>query len=134
MTTFSVCFTNFGPYHLARLRALSSRLERSGDRLLAIEVADQERRYPWSRGSDAEPFAWTTLFPGRDLETITREECVRAMNRLLDEERPDALGIVGYSRPESMAAPGGPVGRGGRPSDGWRSSGDRPPANWGRKR
>ena len=23
---FSVCFTNFGPYHLARLRALAARL------------------------------------------------------------------------------------------------------------
>ena len=26
MTTMSVCFTNFGPYHLARLRALAARL------------------------------------------------------------------------------------------------------------
>ncbi len=100
----SVCFTNFGPYHLARLRALANRLEQSGDRLLAIEVADQERRYPWSRASGSEPFEWTTLFPGRTLESISREECVRGMRRLLEAERPDALGIVGYSRPESMAA------------------------------
>ena len=104
MMTFSVCFTNFGPYHLARLRALAGRLARSGDRLLAIEVADLEHRYPWTRAEGSEPFEWATLFPGRALESIPRDQCVRAMTRLLDQERPEALGIVGYSRPESMAA------------------------------
>jgi 1,2-diacylglycerol 3-alpha-glucosyltransferase len=104
MTTISVCFTNFGPYHLARLRALANRLERSGTRLLAIEVADCQRQYPWSRSSDPEPFQWATLFPERALETISRQECARGMKRLLDSERPDALAMVGYVRPESMAA------------------------------
>ena len=104
MKTVAVCFTNFGPYHLARLGALSDRLERSGHRLLAIEVAGQERRYPWSRESGPRSFDRTTLFEGRALETIPSAACARAMDRLLDVERPDALGIVGYSRPESMAA------------------------------
>ncbi len=104
MTTVSVCYTNFGPYHLARLRALAARLGRSGGRLLAVEVAGQERRYPWSRVSGSETFEWVTLFPGRAMEAIAPADCVRAMRRFLDRERPDALGIVGYSRPESMAA------------------------------
>ena len=104
MTTLSVCFTNFGPYHLARLRALAVRLLVTGDRLLAIEVADQEERYPWARGQSREPFDWLTLFPGRALESIPADACRRAMLALLDRERPDVLGIVGYARPESMAA------------------------------
>jgi 1,2-diacylglycerol 3-alpha-glucosyltransferase len=103
MSRVSVCFTNFGPYHLARLRALAEALANRGDELLAIEVADQERRYPWARGERAEPFTWTTLFEGRTLEQIPAEECSRAMSSLLDLKQPDALGIVGYSRPESMA-------------------------------
>ena len=101
---FTACFTNFGPYHLARLRALAARLGQSSGQLLAVEVAGQERRYPWSRASGSETFEWITLFPGRALEAIAPTECVRAMRRVLDRERPDALGIVGYSRPESMAA------------------------------
>jgi 1,2-diacylglycerol 3-alpha-glucosyltransferase len=99
----SVCFTNFGPYHLARLRALAGLLADRGDELLAYEVADAEILYPWDRSRAAEPFAWTTLFPGRALETIPRDACAREMARALDRDRPDALGIVGYSRPESMA-------------------------------
>ena len=41
--TFAVCFTNFGPYHLARLRALAGRLAEDGIRLVAYEVADREQ-------------------------------------------------------------------------------------------
>ena len=48
---FAVCFTNLGPYHLARLRALAGRLREHGDGLIAYEVAATERTYPWQRRS-----------------------------------------------------------------------------------
>jgi glycosyltransferase involved in cell wall biosynthesis len=101
---FSLCFTNFGPYHLARLRALASRLAARGDRLIAYEVAGEERTYPWARSRRDEPFAWVTLFPDRVLETIEPQACRSAMLDALEFDRPDVLGIVGYARPESVAA------------------------------
>jgi len=100
----SVCFTNFGPYHLARLRALGTALHQTGDRLIAYELADAEDRYPWARQEGAEPFTWTTLFTGRSMESIPSRDCSRAMTIALDRDRPDVVGIVGYARPESMAA------------------------------
>lgn len=100
----AVCFTNFGPYHLARLRALALRLRASGDCLIAYEVAGNERTYPWQRRCNEEPFDWITLFPDRTLETLTPGECAHAMVAVLDRDQPDALGIVGYTRPESVAA------------------------------
>jgi 1,2-diacylglycerol 3-alpha-glucosyltransferase len=103
MTT-AVCFTNFGPYHLARLRALAARLAETGDRLIAYEVAGQERRYPWKCDRAPELFEWITFFPDRVLEAIDADSCRRAIERALDRDRPDAVGIVGYVRPESMAA------------------------------
>jgi glycosyltransferase involved in cell wall biosynthesis len=103
MMTLAVSFTNFGPYHLARLRALALLLERSGGRLIAYETASTERLYPWLRSRRAEPFEWITLFPDRVLETISRAACARAMHEALERDRPDALGVVGYWRPESMA-------------------------------
>jgi 1,2-diacylglycerol 3-alpha-glucosyltransferase len=102
--TFAVCFTNFGPYHLARLRALAARLAADGSRLIAYEVAASEQTYPWSRSRFEEPFTWITLFPDRALETIDPAACRRAMALALERDRPDALGLVGYARPESMAA------------------------------
>ena len=100
---FAVCFTNFGPYHLARLRALASGLRKRGDGLIAYEVAGREQTYPWQRPQKAEPFDWISLFPDRVLETLTPADCVTAIVRALDRDQPDALGIVGYARPESMA-------------------------------
>ncbi len=102
--TFAVCFTNFGPYHLARLRALASALAKRGDHLIAYEVAGAEERYPWARSSGGEAFTWTTFFPNRPVEGLSGADCARAMERALDRDRPDALGIVGYARPECMSA------------------------------
>jgi 1,2-diacylglycerol 3-alpha-glucosyltransferase len=102
--TFAVCFTNFGPYHLARLRALANRLAEDGSRLIAYEVAAREQTYPWSRSRRAEPFTWTTFFPDRTVETIEPAACRRAIVEALENDVPDALGLVGYARPESMAA------------------------------
>lgn len=99
----AVAFTNFGPYHLARLRALAAALAARGDELIAYEVAGTERRYPWLRTASGEPFDWVTLFPDRDLESLPRSACRRALLDALEGDRPDALGVVGYARPESMA-------------------------------
>ena len=78
---FAVCFTNFGPYHLARLRALALRLRESGDGLIAYEVAGNERTYPWERRRQDEPFDWITLFPARALESISRASCAKPKPR-----------------------------------------------------
>lgn len=101
---FAMCFTNFGPYHRARLRALAARLALRGDRLIAYEVSGSERNYPWQRTAEPEPFEWTTLFPDGVLETLDPVSCRRAMLAALQSDRPDALGITGYARPESLAA------------------------------
>ena len=99
----AISFTNFGPYHLARLRALATKLKARGDSLIAYEIAGNERRYPWLRAVAEEPFDWVTLFPDRDLESLPKSSCRRAIRDALDRDEPDVLGIVGYARPESMA-------------------------------
>jgi 1,2-diacylglycerol 3-alpha-glucosyltransferase len=106
MTRLALCFTNFGPYHLARLRALAVALGRSGGRLFAYEVAGTERMYPWQPARGDEPFTWKTLFPDRALEEIPGGSCSGAIREALESDRPDAVAICGYARPESMAALG----------------------------
>ncbi len=100
----AITFTNFGPYHRARLRALGQAASRRGDRLIAYETAGRERRYPWETGVRPEPFAWVTHFPEKALEDLGAIECARAMRQALERDQPDAVGIVGYVRPECLAA------------------------------
>jgi glycosyltransferase involved in cell wall biosynthesis len=103
MRAVAVSFTNFGPYHLARLRALAGALGRSGGRLIAYETAGTQGLYPWETPRASEPFEWVTLFPDRVLEDLPRRACARAMSEALGRDRPDAVVACGYSRPESSA-------------------------------
>jgi glycosyltransferase involved in cell wall biosynthesis len=104
--TLALSFTNLGPYHLARLRAVADRLRARGGRLIAYETAGSERLYPWQTTRGSEPFDWVTLFPGRTLETISAGACARAIRRALERDQPDALATAGYYRPEATAALG----------------------------
>ena len=102
--TLAITFTNFGPYHLARLRALAHRLRDEGGQLIAYEIAGAEARYPWRTERGDEHFDWRTFWPGQALETLSASRCAAAQREALDRDRPDAVAIVGYSRPESRAA------------------------------
>ncbi len=104
MTTLAVSFTNLGPYHLARLRALAASLRRQGGRLIAYETAGTEIKYGWRTDRHAEPFDWVTLFPDSRLEELPRAACARTMRAALERDRPDAVALCGYVRPECLAA------------------------------
>ncbi len=103
--TLAICFTNFGPYHIARLSALGEALAKQGGQLLAYEMAGSEEKYPWQEEklNDSGGLTHVRLFPGRSLESISPRECRRAMLSRLDMDQPTAIAAVGYARPESMA-------------------------------
>jgi glycosyltransferase involved in cell wall biosynthesis len=111
----AIAFTNFGPYHLARLRALGIALRSRGDRLVAYELAGTEERYPWKPARTDVPFRWITLFPDRSMESLSRQICREAMTSVLDRDQPGGVAVVGYSRPESVAMLRW-ARRGGRPA------------------
>lgn len=102
--TLAVSFTNFGPYHLGRLRALALRLASAGGRLIAYETAGSERLYPWQTDRGDEPFDRVTLFPDHALESLDHSACARAIRRALDRDRPAMVATAGYYRPETVAA------------------------------
>lgn len=103
MLKIAIAFTNFGPYHLARLRALGERLSQSGGELIAYELAGKQELYPWKTTRGSEPFEWITLFPDGVMEDLSKADCDRAMTTALGIDQPDAVGVVGYFRPESLA-------------------------------
>ena len=103
MLKIAVAFTNFGPYHLARLRALGEHLARAGGELIAYELAGTQELYPWKTTRKSEPFRWITLFPDAVMENLSKAACDHAMTAALQRDQPGGVGIVGYVRPESLA-------------------------------
>ncbi len=102
--SLAICFTNFGPYHIARLDALAKAIAAQGGQLLAYEMAGTEEKYPWSiNGSGlSSQVRHIRLFPGRSLESLTARECRQAIASQLDQYQPTAIAAVGYVRPESL--------------------------------
>jgi glycosyltransferase involved in cell wall biosynthesis len=98
-----IAFTNFGPYHLARLRALGAALRNNGGRLTGYEIAAVESKYPWRTEALELNFTRKTLYPDRTLESIPGRECVQSAYQELVRDRPDAVAICGYARPESLS-------------------------------
>jgi len=113
----AVIFDNFGPYHLARLRAVAGVCD-----LTAIEVASGSAEYKWERRAEGEGqrakggkefqlstfpisnFKIFTLFRRRTSREIPRRELVRKMNEALDACRPEAVFIPGWSSRAALTA------------------------------
>ncbi len=97
----AVIVARLGPYHAARLRALSARVGR--DNCIAIEVASGTSTYAWSAVETAE-FRRETLFHGSNYESVSSRNLKRAVVACLDRVEPAAVAINGWGFPEARAA------------------------------
>ena len=102
----AVLYLSFGPYHVARLRAIARALEPLGARCVGVELASVERQYPWRVDRGAEPFVWRTLHPERPVESVSAADQRRAVRVALDDVRPAAVSVPGWSHPFLRAAAG----------------------------
>lgn len=102
----AVLYLNFGPYHVARLRAVAAALASYECKLIGVELASFEDKYPWRIDRGAEPFTWVTLFPDRTVESVSKPEQRRAICALLDGHDPAAVAPAGWSHAFFLAALG----------------------------
>jgi glycosyltransferase involved in cell wall biosynthesis len=96
----AILFDNFGPYHVARLRAAARRFN-----VLGVEVVHRSAEYAWQASStDREAFKRVTLSPS----DIMFENSAAKLSNLLDRELssfgPDAVAIPGWSSRGAFAA------------------------------
>jgi glycosyltransferase involved in cell wall biosynthesis len=98
MTRVALIFTNYGPYHLARSRALtvSSDLD-----LTFIELASKERLYPWVVDDKSIPLI--TLSEGH-YEDAPKKELIAKLFRTLSVIDPDVVITAGYRELPMWAA------------------------------
>jgi glycosyltransferase involved in cell wall biosynthesis len=99
MTSVAIIFDNFGPYHLARLRAASAVCD-----LLAIEVAGKSATYGWESETRAETFRRVTLVEEATSADVPREELLGRLEKALDEFQPATVVVPGWASPACWGA------------------------------
>jgi glycosyltransferase involved in cell wall biosynthesis len=96
----AILFDNFGPYHIARLRAAAQRFN-----LLGVEVAHRSTEYAWkSPWTPAEEFKQVTLFSRDTIFENAAPKFSSLLNRELSSFGPDAVAIPGWSGWAAFAA------------------------------
>ena len=92
----AILFDNWGPYHLARLGALSELC-----RLLAIQVHQRSSDYSWHPPLTPPPFPAVTL---DDVPTNHGRGCHRRLCQILADFAPDCVFVPGWGRRYCLAA------------------------------
>ncbi len=87
-----IIFDNFGPYHLARLRAAAKVCD-----LKAIQIAGRSAVYAWDNEAPPEGMNFATLFTVGASHEIGKNELARRMEESLDEFSPEMVLIPGWS-------------------------------------
>lgn len=100
MIRAAVIFTNYGPYHIARGRALADQPEIDP---IFIELAREEKLYPWIADKDAISNELITL-SDQAYESCEPGEISRKLIQLLRNLQPEAVVIAGYSELPMRAA------------------------------
>jgi len=103
MTRIAVLFTNYGPYHLARLRSLYEHCSRTGWEVVGIELARQELEYAWNANIEGLPFSIVSVIKNQPLEQAKFSRLLQRLYIVLSQLNPDVLVIAGYSRPAMLS-------------------------------
>ncbi len=86
-----ILYPNLGPYHVARLQALSNHL----DCFAAVEISGRAAKYPWRTCDPNVVFEYRTLFE-KPYEMIPSADRKKAVERVLDELQPQGVMATGY--------------------------------------
>ena len=95
----AVLFHRFGPYHHARLRAAGACMKVTG-----IECSNVDQMYDWDLVNGADGFKRVQLFSEEAVENLPAERVLKRVAMVLDEVRPQAVAIPGWSDRCSLAA------------------------------
>lgn len=87
----AILFDNFGPYHLARLKAASAVCE-----LLAIEFGSSSMEYAWDASSDVE-LKREVLNKDGESARLSRRDFKHRLERALNAFEPEAVFVPGWS-------------------------------------
>ena len=100
----SILFSNFGPYHLARVRSFQQICHQTDWSLTGIELARSQAEYPWKTQLKQWENQIVSVINNQKLEQTKFFLLVKKLYLTLSQTKPDILVISGYSRPSMLSA------------------------------
>src|ERR1051325_7813925 len=91
-------FSNFGPYHVARIAAVAEQCT-----VLPVELWANSAEYLWGDGR-YQGFLRTTLVGGDEVKTVGRPIVCERLVKTLARLKPDVLAVPGWSGAASLVA------------------------------
>lgn len=101
-----ILFTNYGPYHLARLEACHRLFQQLGWEVIGIELAREDNIYDWQTNLTNFPVKIVPIFEERYFNKINKIEIVARITKKLSKLQLDVLAIAGYSNLAMLTALG----------------------------
>lgn len=99
MIRTAIIFVNYGPYHVARVKGLA---EVEDIEPHFIELASEQKKYPWQTGADESGVVLETLSDA-SFEWTSFRELYGKLTRALKDFGPQAVVIPSYSPPIMLA-------------------------------
>ncbi len=87
----AIIYNNFGPYHLARLEAVTRMGKKRGFEVVGLELASQENLYPWSVDAIALELKKLTIFSQVAMEEVDPWTLARGTWSMLQQLNPRAI-------------------------------------------
>jgi 1,2-diacylglycerol 3-alpha-glucosyltransferase len=98
MARVAILFDNFGPYHLARLRAAAGECD-----LLAIEIAQRSGEYAWDAAPSRRGFQSECLFEGTSSKLDAAAIAAR-LDTVFGRFKADAVAVPGWASRTSLGS------------------------------
>lgn len=101
-----ILFQNYGPYHLARLKAFEKYSVVYGIESIGLEIARTQAKYSWQTSIGDYRSSLSALILDRSLEKVSSLEIIVRLILRLNTLKPDVIAIAGYSYPAMLVAMG----------------------------
>lgn len=106
MTTITIFFANYGPYHIARFTSFQQHCQYLGWKVVGIELTRSGIEYEWETRLEGISGSIVSLMGERELEQVKFTSLLKKLFTVLSEVNPDVIAIAGYFRPTMLAALG----------------------------
>jgi glycosyltransferase involved in cell wall biosynthesis len=99
-----ILFSNYGPYHIARLESLKKQHPSFEYQITGIELSRFQEMYPWQAQINELDFPIVSAVTNQSLERTQIHQLMTNLLRILNQINPNILAISGYFKPSMLLA------------------------------